>query len=56
MPVSGETSKSTQLRPADDLLLKAETLFAGKREIAIEFNGEIYRLRITRNEKLILTK
>ena len=36
--------------------LPAQILFRGRREIEIEFQGEIYRLRITRNQKLILTK
>ena len=31
-------------------------ILGGDREIVIEFNGADYRLRITRNEKLILTK
>ena len=31
-------------------------LFSGAREIEIEHNGEIYRLRITRQGKLILNK
>ena len=31
-------------------------LFAGKREVVIVHRGEEYRLRITRQEKLILTK
>lgn len=31
-------------------------LFAGKRELIILHQGEQYRLRITRQEKLILTK
>lgn len=31
-------------------------LFEGAREITIEHNGEIYRLRITARHKLILTK
>ncbi|MCD2172086.1 hemin uptake protein HemP [Rhizobium sp. C4] len=31
-------------------------LFRGAREIEIEHNGEIYRLRITRQGKLILNK
>lgn len=33
-----------------------EELFAGAREILIEHNGEIYRLRITAKGGLILTK
>jgi hemin uptake protein HemP len=32
------------------------TILGGDREIVIEFNGADYRLRITRNQKLILTK
>lgn len=39
-----------------DRPLDASELFRGRRDIAIEFRGEIYRLRITRNDKLILTK
>jgi len=34
----------------------AEELFAGAREICIELDGVIYRLRITRRNKLILQK
>jgi hemin uptake protein HemP len=36
--------------------LQASDLFRGRQEIVIEFRGETYRLRITRNDKLILTK
>jgi hemin uptake protein HemP len=38
-------------RPID-----ARQLFRDEREIAIAFRGDVYRLRITRNNKLILTK
>jgi len=31
-------------------------LFDGSREIQIEHNGEVYRLRITQRGRLILTK
>ncbi len=31
-------------------------ILGGDREIVIEFNGADYRLRLTRNQKLILTK
>ena len=31
-------------------------LFRGARELVITHNGERYSLRVTRNEKLILTK
>ncbi|MHB0973165.1 MAG: hemin uptake protein HemP [Thiobacillus sp.] len=36
--------------------IPADLLFRGSQEILINHNGEIYRLRITRNGKLILTK
>jgi len=36
--------------------IDASRLFRGHREIAIAFRGDVYKLRITRNEKLILTK
>lgn len=47
-PVSKAGDKALCLRSAD--------LFAKGRQIIIEHNGEEYRLRLTRNEKLILTK
>ena len=34
----------------------AELLFQGSQEILIGHNGDTYRLRITKNGKLILTK
>lgn len=40
-------------RPA---IIPAALLFQGSQEILIGHNGETYRLRITRNGKLILTK
>lgn len=36
--------------------LSAELLFDGAKEIVIRHQGDNYRLRITRNDKLILTK
>ena len=36
--------------------LSSETLFAGHREIRVSHGIEEYRLRLTRNNKLILTK
>ena len=36
--------------------IDAKSLFNGRREILISHKGEQYRLRMTRNEKLILTK
>jgi len=37
-------------------VVSARELFDGDREICIEHEGEIYRLRITRRNKLILQK
>ena len=36
--------------------IPAELLFHGSQEILINHHGEIYRLRVTKNSKLILTK
>ena len=36
--------------------VSAELLFGGAKEIVIRHQGDTYRLRITRNDKLILTK
>jgi hemin uptake protein HemP len=36
--------------------LDSADLFQGARELVITHNGEAYCLRVTRNEKLILTK
>ncbi len=36
--------------------ISSEQLFATQNEIVIEHQGDEYRLRITRNGKLILTK
>jgi len=36
--------------------IPADLLFQGSQEILIDHNGDAYRLRITRNGKLILTK
>jgi hemin uptake protein HemP len=36
--------------------LKVSELLAGEREVVLEHDGQDYRLRITANGKLILTK
>ena len=36
--------------------LRSEDLLRGRREVIIEHGSEIYRLRLTRNGKLILQK
>ncbi|QDH69271.1 hemin uptake protein HemP [Lysobacter alkalisoli] len=37
-------------------LLDSDALLRGTREVLIRHGGEVYRLRHTRNDKLILTK
>lgn len=36
--------------------LKSQDLFRGGQELVIEHQGQEYRLRLTRNDKLILNK
>ncbi len=36
--------------------IEVEAILAGEREVVLMHNGEAYRLRITANNKLILTK
>lgn len=36
--------------------ISSRSLFSGAHELVIEHQGEHYRLRVTRNGKLILTK
>ena len=43
-------------KPTGTPSLTTEELFAGKDEIVLLHNGSAYRLRITRQNKLILTK
>jgi len=49
---SGELSLGDTVTPKFD----SQTLFSGQQEICIEHAGNAYRLRITRQDKLILTK
>ena len=43
-------------QPALAAILDTEKLFGKEREIHLSHRGEIYRLRITSQQKLILTK
>jgi hemin uptake protein HemP len=46
-----------RVRPTDTVRrLRLVEILGDDREVVIEFNGADYHLRITRNEKLILTK
>ena len=52
----GEKADSQDTKTSGPPQVEARALFNGQREIAIRFRDQIYRLRITRNDKLILTK
>ncbi len=41
---------------AEPLMISSETLLAGWRQLIIQHGGELYRLLLTRSNKLILTK
>lgn len=43
-------------RQQADRIVKSRDLFAGRTEICIEHEGAVYRLKITRQGKLILNK
>lgn len=54
-PMKAETGLG--LEPlASDRVIASEVLFEGRREIAIAHSGSFYRLKITRQGKLILNK
>ena len=53
---SSPATPASARRPAEEPTVNAQQLFGDKRELVIVHNGERYRLRITANDKLILTK
>ena len=58
--ISSDDADQTKPRPAAATpklrRLKVSDLLAGEREIILDHDGQDYRLRITANGKLILTK
>lgn len=48
----GHTSSANEIRAR----IRSEDLFGTAREVLLEHRGELYRLRITRQGRLILTK
>ncbi len=54
MAENPRTHSDTPTGPA--LRIRSEDLFGARHEVHIEHRGEIYRLRLTRQDKLILTK
>ena len=52
-----QLTPSTPSQSGEDIsVIASETLFAGRSEIRLRHRGQEYRLRITRQGKLILTK
>jgi hemin uptake protein HemP len=49
-------AKSIVVNPGPPNRITTEQLFAGTNQVIIVHKGEEYRLRITSNDKLILTK
>ncbi len=50
------TTPTTPRLPASKPRLKSEDLLGSGSELIIEHRGEEYRLKLTRNDKLILNK
>ena len=53
--MKGDQDKSKALKEKPRQI-KASAIFQGQKEVSILFRNEIYKLRITQNDKLILTK
>ncbi len=53
---TGQCGRCNHPGPLGAATIESERLFAGGREVRIRHNGETYRLRLTRNGKLILNK
>ncbi len=50
------TAKPVTQRPSTPEVISAAALLRDRRELVIEHGGERYRLSLTKNGKLILTK
>jgi hemin uptake protein HemP len=55
-PIPWNSASDTQRTPPTPKQVKSSALFDGARELRIDHDGQEYRLRQTRNGKLILTK
>ena len=51
-----EHSSLVHVAPRGMRVIKREVLMQGARELFIDHNGELYRLSVTKAEKLILNK
>jgi hemin uptake protein HemP len=55
-PTDGSSAEPLRSIPVDANRIDSRDLFIGTREITIRHGGETYRLRLTAQNKLILTK
>ena len=55
-PASAAVAMPAAVQPARAARISSGNLLAGRRELVIEHAGQEYHLRLTRNDKLILTK
>ncbi len=55
-PAHSESTSEDRTLDEAPKVVSSEELFAGRQEVEIQHEGESYRLRITRNGKLILHK
>ena len=56
-PLPTQTPATASSRsPLEPLELRSEALFDGRQELLIRHGDELYRLRLTRMNELILTK
>ena len=56
LPLSAASVQAPERRVPEAAEIDSARLLGGQREIVIRHGGECYRLRHTRNDKLILTK
>ena len=56
LPVSVVSTQTPVRRVPKSVEIDSARLLEGQREVVIRHGGECYRLRHTRNDKLILTK
>ena len=56
MAETGPSAGSGRVAPPRSPEVDSARLLEGRREVLIRHGGEVYRLRHTRNDKLILTK
>ena len=56
MPTQPDRQPATEERPASVPTVSSKQLLQGGRELRIIHDGQMYRLQVTRNNKLILQK